>query len=367
MSFQRTFLSRLLLALLTVAILAASSPSASARTLLKNLCRVKGQEENVLRGIGLVLGLQKGDKDTYLPTMQALARTMESLHYAPPGGEANLLATLKSTQGAALVWVSATVPGTGGRGGDKLDCTVSSIQGTDLEGGELVFAALHGPNVQDTTVYALASGKVTVDRLGELKHGMHGSVRKGCRLVEDIFTPFAEDGKVTLVLEKNHAGFQLANAVAEAINTRRQGNQSQESGGSASIAVPLDAANIVVTIPKAYHEAPVNFVAELMELPIFDIQGEARVVIYERTGQIVVHGDVEIGSVSVRHNGHTVETGTEAPSDPFVAIETADQPNPKLKALIAALNRVNASNQDIIEIIRGIERNGQLHGHLIVE
>ena len=34
------------------------------RTLLKNICRVKGQEENTLQGLGLVVGLKgTGDGD----------------------------------------------------------------------------------------------------------------------------------------------------------------------------------------------------------------------------------------------------------------------------------------------------------------
>ena len=45
-------------------------------------------------------------------------------------------------------------------------------------------------------------------------------VFKGCRMEADFFNPFIKDGKITLVLEKNHADFQLAQDVAELINNQ---------------------------------------------------------------------------------------------------------------------------------------------------
>ena len=45
-----------------------------------------------------------------------------------------------------------------------------------------------------------------------------GRVFKGCRLEEDFFNPFIKDGKITLVLDRNHADFQVAQDVADLIN-----------------------------------------------------------------------------------------------------------------------------------------------------
>ena len=53
------------------------APDASARTVLRNICRVKGQEENVLRGLGLVVGLNGTGEANDPQTMRALARAME--------------------------------------------------------------------------------------------------------------------------------------------------------------------------------------------------------------------------------------------------------------------------------------------------
>ena len=52
---------------------------ATARTRLKNICRIKGQEENVLRGWGLVIGLNGTGEANDGPTMRAVSRAMEIL------------------------------------------------------------------------------------------------------------------------------------------------------------------------------------------------------------------------------------------------------------------------------------------------
>ena len=54
------------------------SSGLQARTLLKNICRVKGQEQNTLQGLGLVVGLKgTGDGGNFLPTIRSLATAMQ--------------------------------------------------------------------------------------------------------------------------------------------------------------------------------------------------------------------------------------------------------------------------------------------------
>ena len=64
--------------LLTLALLLVAS-SALAELRVGSVCRVKGQEENTLQGLGLVVGLKgTGDADIS-PTIRALARTMQHM------------------------------------------------------------------------------------------------------------------------------------------------------------------------------------------------------------------------------------------------------------------------------------------------
>ncbi len=51
--------------------------SAAPHLTLKSICRVKGQEENTLQGLGIVVGLKgTGDGGSYLPTIRSVAKVM---------------------------------------------------------------------------------------------------------------------------------------------------------------------------------------------------------------------------------------------------------------------------------------------------
>ena len=63
-------------ACLLIALVCFASP-AYANLRVRDVCRVKGQEENTIHGLGLVVGL-KGTGDTNAATtMRSLARMME--------------------------------------------------------------------------------------------------------------------------------------------------------------------------------------------------------------------------------------------------------------------------------------------------
>ena len=62
-----------------------------------------------------------------------------------------------------------------------------------------------------------------------------------------------------------------------------------------------------------------------------------------------------------------IETDDNLPNDRFIPIDPAGTQTTKLRSLVAALQAVKVPNADIIEIIKGLDRNGKLHGRLIVE
>ena len=359
--------SKIRIALFGLLSLALLAQQAEARTLIKSIARIKGQEENTLRGLGLVVGLNgTGDSGDSLPTLRALARAMELM--GNPVSRPDLrgnggLRELEKSKNVALVWVSATVPRFGGRVGDQLNCYVSAISAKSLEGGRLVFAALQGPNLNDPRVFALAEGRI---RLDDPNHPTEGSIHSGCRLEQDIFNAFQKDGKITVVIDENHAGFQVATAIAESINTQLGWKGKRQSEGE-ELAVAINSANVVVEIPEAYRDVPVQFVAQVMDLPVFELTTEARVVINERAGTIVIGGDVEIGAAVVTHENITIETVDEAFGARFVDVDPGETAGPKLKALVETLNAVHVPTQDIIDIIKGLDRDGKLHGRLIIE
>ena len=330
---------------------------AEGRTTLRSICRVKGQEENTLHGMGMIVGLKgTGDGGKFLPTIRSLATALQLM--GKPVGAA---AELKDAKNVALVAVSATVPAAGARQGDRIDCVVSSIGAAKgLKGGRLFLTPLVGPeNPEHPRVYAFAEGPITLE---DPEMPTTGRIHAGCRLEEDFFNPFIKDGKITLVLDKNHADFQVASDVAEWINS-----QLSIQIDGVPLARAINQVNVEVTIPAQYRDDPVLFVSQVLATPLMDQQTSPRVVINERAGSIVISGDVEIGAVVVTHKNVVVETGAPPAAGRFVRLDPEQAETPKLKALVEALNAVNVPTEDIIDIIKGIDRNGKLHAMLIIE
>jgi flagellar P-ring protein precursor FlgI len=241
-----------------------------------------------------------------------------------------------------------------------VDCHVSALNGKSLEGGRLAFAALQGPNTQDRTVYALCQGQLTVENP---EHPTVAVVHGGCQVEADLFTPFVNrEGYFTLILDKNHANFQTASDVVDAIAGRLGvSTTTSDTLQVHDMVRAIDAANIIVRIPEADAHDPVALIALILETPIGEPEPEARVTINSRAGTIVIAGDVEIGDVIVSHKNVTVDT---LPST-FAPIDIDASNKPKLDDLVNQLNALRVPTADMIEIIRGIDRSGKLHGRLI--
>ena len=110
------------------------------------------------------------------------------------------------------------------------------------------------------------------------------------------------------------------------------------------------------------------FVSQIMALTMSEPPTEARVVINERAGSIVIGADVEIGAVVVSHKNIVIETGEQLAERSLRADRSgARRKPPSCGRSSSALQAVKVPNADIIEIIKGLDRNGKLHGRLIIE
>jgi len=361
-----------------------STMPADARTLLTSICRVKGQEENTIQGMGLVIGLAgTGDTPGFMPTNRALFTMLQRMNN--PTGEKGML-ELKDSKNVALVMVTATIPAEGARQGDKIDCTVSSIgSAKSLDKGVLLTTPLLGPQVGDQRVYGFAQGPI---HLEDTKIKTTGKINQGCRVEENFNNPFINDGKFTLVINKHLAGFQVAQDIAEQIDGQLRStyipsvSRTGAEGPTANkgwqaeaprlkeevpLARAIDALNVEVTIPPDSYSDPVEFVSRVLSLPMLEPPTPARVVINERAGTIVMSADVEIGAVLIHNKGMVIEAGQPDTGNRFVALETATKPTAKLQSLVEALNGLKVPSEDIISIIKTIDRDGKLHGVLIIE
>ncbi len=344
------------------------------KTRLANICRLKGQEENVLRGVGLVIGLNGTGEANDPATMRALSRALELMGnpVSTTGRfDQDAQQALRKVKNVALVMVTATVPATGARSGEQIDCTVSALNGKSLVGGQLISAALQGPNTQDATVFALCEGAVHVE---DPASPMVGNIHKGCQVTRDVYTPFvSDDGWVTIILDPHHADFVVSEAVAAQVAERYLQDfvpigASFELGDVREQFVRAkDASNIRVKVPQKFEKDHVSFASELMELSIYGAEPEARVVCNTRTGSVVIAGEVEIGEVAFTHSNLVVQTGAATgTANSFLPISPNVSQRPKLERLLEALKNLRVPSEDVIEIIRSIDRAGKLHAKLII-
>lgn len=349
--------------------------ASETQLLLRDVCRLKGQEENTLQGLGLVVGLKGTGDDSSKPTARALARMMQLMgsQIANDAKGAPSLAEIEKAGNTALVFVTVNVPPQGVQQGDQIDCTISALSAKSLEGGTLMLTPMLGPRVDQPTVYALSQGKLTVP---DPRVPTSAAIYRGCKMEATIENQFVKDDKITLVLDKDISSFNTAQYIEDIIN--QLNNTGLNSGSSIPqdqalansnfqlLARALDPVHIEVSLPKYYRERPVAFVALLMETPLPNIQNKKRVVINEREGVIVIGEDVLIAPVAITHKNLTIEA--RAGQKSFVGLDPANpQPRPKLKNLVDALNSLNVPSDDVIAIIKALKQNGDLFGEVIVQ
>lgn len=334
-----------------------------------SVSRLKGQESTTLTGVGLVTGLNgKGDKADFRLTGSMLGQLLALAGHS--GSDAKALAAQKNV---AVVRIQVTIPAHGAREGDHIDCRISAIgNATSLEGGVLDVTAMVGPmpsgDPERNIVFGLASGQVTIENDAVKTVGL---VTRGCRLIDDFTHPYIDrNGCMTLVIDNRFARMpQMAVKVAEAVN--RWGEMS----GGENVATAVDYKNVIVKFPKSQAANPMVAVNQIMQ-EVIQLDENARIPtvrINERAGTIVIDEDVEFDPTSLSINGIDISPAVLgvngqplAPPQRFVPLDLEGErtgiPNPKLRALYSALNKVKVPTKDIIAIIKELDKSNRIHG-----
>ena len=347
--------------------LALSASTSHAQHRVSDICRIKGQEENTIHGLGLVVGLKGTGDGKMLPTTRSLARMMQQM-----GGQiaadnrGNLaLDEVDDAMNVALVMVTATIPAGGARQGDKIHCQISAINAKSLVGGMLMLTPLLGPRADTPEVYALAQGQISIP---DKSIPTFGTVSLGAKMETDVNTQFIENGKITLLIDADHASFSTAARIEEAINNFNSNGQGGTGGYSEQVVMAdaKDSARVEVTIPKQYLQAPVKFIDLLMEIELPLIRPSNRVVINERDNVIIIGEDVQIAPVAISHQNISITAGQPMRSFTGFDPENGQNPNPKLKSLVDALNALGVPNADVIAIIRSLKRRGAIYGEVVI-
>jgi len=350
-------------AVILLAVGALATPAWGVR--IEDITRLKGDRENKLIGLGLVVGLPgTGDGDDFIPAIRALQQLLWRLGY-----ESRSTSELEDSENVALVTVSVTLPSFA-REGDKLDVHVNATgAATSLRGGRLIITPLQGPR-ENSAVCALAEGPVSIQSGAP---PTSGRIVNGAILEETFKTEFVKDGAITLLLDGDNANFSTADRIAGIINEEMRSDAALEADDPKPVAVALDKAAVKVTIPPRYRrpENIVPFISRIQRLPVILPNTEARVVVNERAGTIVITGDVEISAAVVTHKNLVVATGfaevVGRPVAEMVPLSSDHADRAKLQALVDLMTQLKAEPSDLIAIIKELKRAGKLHARLIVE
>lgn len=372
---QRT---RILAALFVLAIAPSlradtSSPSQLAR--IKDVATVEGIRDNQLIGYGIVVGLRgTGDSSQTVFPYQTLISTLERMGVNLPQGQATSSLQVRNM---AAVFIAATLPPFA-RPGNKIDVTVSSAgDARSIEGGLLLMTPLYGPDGQ---IYAQAQGPIVLGGYSEQANGNSKSVnhpttgRIPSGAIVERAVPLELDHMRKLSLLLNDPDFRTAELVASSINTTL----------ARDAAHAIDSRRIEITAAPADDIPELLARVESIEVQVFP---RARVVVNERTGTIVIGGEVRLQPVSILHGGLVVnvisQTQVSQPN-PFAAgttqvvqqttVQAQDKPANRIELhegatvddLVQSLQQIGATARDIISILQAMKEAGALEADLEV-
>jgi flagellar P-ring protein precursor FlgI len=281
------------------------------------------------------------------------------------------------TRNVAAVIVTASLPAFA-HSGDTIDVTVSSMgDATSLQGGTLILTELRAAN---NLVYATAQGPLSVggfyatDQSGQnsivKNHVTAGRIPQGAVLARDMITNIQQDqAGFSYVLTS--PDFKTAARVAQVINGRF----------GAGTARANDAETIRINLPPRYAGDPVNFLADAGDLSI-NADALAKVVVNERTGTVVMGGDITLAACAIAHGNLSITITTDnkvvQPPGMFTTGSPALQSNTRITAtesgrhlvyisgaatlaqVVRALNTIGVSPRDLIAIIQALRESGSL-------
>ena len=348
--------------ILLIAFLAASAGAVK----IADITRIGGERTNILTGLGLVYGLKgSGDGGGFTPAIAPLRSMLAKF------GNPVTVQQLNNAANVAVVMVTATIPAAGARDGDHLDVHISSVgAATSLHGGRLFVTPMQGP-LPGGPLLALAEGPVTIEDASTPTVGVIRGAAGGAVMEADLPARVIDaGGRFTIILDEYSSSWGTASRIAKIIN-------DSEGADGETLATAIDAKNVIVTIPASERDHPDSFISRIQQLPVQMLATKARVTIDQKTGTIIMTGDVEISPVVISHNGLSISTVMPpiqpSPRNPLVtdhqaiAISTIDQPNGNLEDLVAAMEQLKVPALDRIQIIEELYKTGKLHAELVEE
>ncbi len=343
---------------------------------VKDIATIEGVTGVQVVGYGLVTGLSNtGDSQLSGFTVQSIINMLKRFGVTPQN--INL-----RTRNVAAVMVTATIP-VFMKKGAKLDVQISSAGDAEsLQGGVLLMTPLSGT---DGAFYGFAQGPISVGgydyRMLGSRTGRNsttsGRVPSGCILDKNVEGTIVNNSQIRVLLRD--PDFTTATRVADAIN---------KLPNLTNAAQAVDGGTIAVTVPAGSTQQQImSFIAQI-EAANVSVDVAGRVVINERTGTIVVGGNVQLSPSVVAHGGIEIQiqrTSAVQQPAPFTFGRTQRTDNATLVAreeknppvvvpatttvqdMANALTQLKVAPRDLIAIFQALKEAGSLQGELIIQ
>ena len=375
-SATRTGARRCAAALVGLAIFAMATSVAHGASRIKDIVTFEGIRDNPLVGYGLVVGLNgTGDElaDGHF-TKQSLQAMLNRLGVKPTDTGLN-------SDNVAAVMVTANFPGFA-RQGMRIDVTVSALGDADsLLGGTLLVTPLLGA---DGEVYAVAQGQLAVG--GFTAGGDAETVTKGVPTSARIANGGIVEREIefdlglmkSVKLTLRNPDFTTARRISQAINAFLGTDSARTS----------DPTTVRLQVPQHYGSQVVDLLTDIEQLRIEPDQ-QARVIIDEQSGIIVMGENVRISTVAIAQGSLTIritETDQVSQPGPFAEVGTTTtvdrtdvavdegeehqltvlEPGITLQELVNGLNAMGIGPRDMITILQAIKTAGALQAKIEV-
>ncbi len=348
---------------------------------VKDIANLRGARNNQLTGFGVVVGLDgTGDSPGSLLSRKPIVNALERMGISLSDGDI-------TGRSIAAVWLTASLPPFA-KSGQRVDVTVATIgDAVSLRGGVLVMTPLRGPN---RLVYAVGQGPVVgIPRgVSQFETGTGeefplpinssmvasvGVITGGALIEREINLNLNSRSRIYMNLKS--PDFTTAYRLEKIIN-HALGHRSSRA---------KDAGTVEIAVPQSYLGKTVELVSYIENLEITP-DNPAKVVLDERTGTIVMGEGVRISPIAISQGALSIQVklpdvpGQEAtpPEEPpqeglfgedrntirsnvFMLKGGAD-----LKEIVDGFNKIGASSEDLIQVLKAIKAAGALHAELVV-
>jgi flagellar P-ring protein precursor FlgI len=333
----------------------------SRQVLVRDITTIEGVRDNMLVGYGLVVGLRgTGDRQQTIFTVQTLANAMQKMGVL-------ISPSTVVVKNVAAVFITASLPPFS-RPGSRLDVTVSSIgDAQSLEGGVLLMSALRAADGQ---VYAEAQGPLVLGGYSagtganrkEVNAANVGLVPEGAIIERDTAVDLSGFKTVSLLLR--NPDFTTAKEIADAVNLEFH----------KPVASALDSNRIDISVAEASAASVSTLISRVQNLTL-QVHTPAKIIINERTGTIVLGGDVKLSPVSVIHGNLSIQVATSydvvgvAPTQRPEADKKKDGPPEQPQAVVVPETQLSATDEstqsirmdegaNVDELVKGLHAIG---------